>query len=155
MQNSETAVRDLYMAILDGWNRADAKAFADQFADDGEVIGFDGSPIAGRSGIAEAMEAIFRDHKTGRYVGIVRHVRELGDGAALLRAVCGVVPAGANDVNPDLNAVQSVVAEMRDDAWRVVLYQNTPAAFHGRPNKAEALTDELRTALAHTREEKH
>jgi hypothetical protein len=44
---------------------------------------------------------------------------------------------------------------MRDDAWRVVLYQNTPAAFHGRPNKAEALTDELRTALAHTREEKH
>jgi uncharacterized protein (TIGR02246 family) len=148
---SELAVRDLYMAVLDGWNRADAKAFSDQFADDGEVIGFDGSPIAGRPQIAEAMDAIFHDHKTGSYVGVVRHVRELGDGAALLRAVSGVVPAGADDIKPELNAIQSLVAEVREGAWRVVLYQNTPAAFHGRPSDADALTEELRTALAHTR----
>ena len=136
------------MSILDGWNRADANLFAEPFADDGEVIGFDGSPVAGRARIAEAMDAIFRDHKTGSYVGIVRHVRQLGDGAALLRAVSGVVPAGADDIKPELNAMQSLVAEVRDGAWRVVLYQNTPAAFHGRPEEVDALTEELRAALA-------
>ena len=140
------------MAILDGWNRADAKAFSDQFADDGEVIGFDGSAIAGREEIAAAMDAIFRDHETGAYVGIVRHVRDLGAGAALLRAVSGVVPAGADDVNRDLNAAQSLVAELRDGTWRVVLYQNTPAAFHGRPGDAAALTEELRNVLADNRD---
>ena len=31
--------------------------------------------------------------------------------------------------------------------WRVVLLQTTPAAFHGRPDLAEALTRELRQLL--------
>jgi uncharacterized protein (TIGR02246 family) len=149
VDNAESAVRGLYAAILDGWNRADAVAFAEPFAEDGEVIGFDGSPIEGRTQIADAMSAIFRDHQTGSYVGVVRSVRELGIGAALLRAVSGVVPAGADDINPDLNAVQSLVAERRDGAWRVVLYHNTPAAFHGRPDAADALSAELRRTLAH------
>jgi uncharacterized protein (TIGR02246 family) len=147
MDTTDRAVRHLYAAILDGWNRADADAFAAPFADDGEVIGFDGTPVAGRARIAEAMGSIFRDHKTGSYIGVVRHVRDLGEGAALLRAVSGVVPPGADDINPDLNAVQSLVAELQHDAWRVVLYHNTPAAFHGRPNDAARLSAELRGAL--------
>jgi len=141
-------VRNLYAAILDGWNRADAEAFADPFADDGEVIGFDGTPIRGRAQIAQEMDSIFRDHKTGTYIGIVRDIRHLCASAALLRAVSGVVPAGAQDINPDLNAVQSLVAEQRQQAWRVVLYHNTPAAFHGRPNEGEALSAQLRQALS-------
>ncbi len=148
MNDTESAVRDLYAAILAGWNRADAAAFAAPFAEDGEVIGFDGSPVCGRARIAEAMNAIFRDHKTGSYVGVVRHVRDVGDGAALLRAVSGVVPAGSHDINPDLNAVQSHVAERHAEGWRVVLYHNTPAAFHGRPDEADALSAELRQALS-------
>ena len=148
VDSAEIAVRRLYAAILDGWNRADAAAFAEPFAEDGEVIGFDGSPIAGRSQIADSMDKIFRDHKTGIYVGVVRSVRALGTGVALLRAVSGVVPAGADDINPDLNAVQSLVAEQRDGTWRVVLYHNTPAAFHGRPAAADALSAELRRERA-------
>jgi uncharacterized protein (TIGR02246 family) len=148
VDTAESAVRDLYAAILAGWNRADAKAFADPFAEDGEVIGFDGTPVAGRVQIAAVMESIFRDHQTGYYVGIVRHVRELGEDAALLRAVSGVVPAGATDISPNLNAVQSLVAERHGAVWRVVLYHNTPAAFHGRPSDADALSAELRQELA-------
>ena len=148
MSDTESLVRDLYAAILEGWNRADGAAFAAPFADDGEVIGFDGTPVSGRARIRETMDAIFRDHKTGSYVGLVRHVRELGHDAALLRAVNGVVPAGAQDINPDLSAVQSLVAERQGDEWRVVLYHNTPAAFHGRPEEADALNAELRRALS-------
>ena len=34
-----------------------------------------------------------------------------------------------------------------DGQWRIALFQNTPAQFHGRPEAAEALTDELRAAF--------
>jgi uncharacterized protein (TIGR02246 family) len=141
------AVRALYRAILEGWNAQDASAFAAPFAEDGEVIGFDGSQVAGRAQIETEMAAIFADHATGRYVGITRSVRQLGADVALLHAVSGVVPAGAYAIQPELNAIQSLVAQRQAEGWRVIMYQNTPAAFHGRPELADALTDELTTEL--------
>jgi uncharacterized protein (TIGR02246 family) len=143
----EEAVRATYRAILAGWNEQNASAFAAPFADDGEVIGFDGSRVVGRAKIEAEMAGIFADHATGRYVGIARSVRELGPDVALLHAVGGVVPAGADAINPDLNALQSLVAQRQANGWRVILYQNTPAAFHGRPELAHALTAELTTEL--------
>ncbi|MET0604356.1 MAG: SgcJ/EcaC family oxidoreductase [Baekduia sp.] len=143
----EVALQALYRAVLAGWNADDADAFAAPFADDGQVVGFDGSEITGRASIAEQMAAIFADHATGSYVGIVRSVRPLGPNAALLRAVSGVVPAGESDLKPELNAIQSLVAERHGDDWKIILYHNTPAQFHGRPELAEALTDELRGQL--------
>jgi uncharacterized protein (TIGR02246 family) len=134
----------LYRMILDGWNAADADALASAFTEDGQVVGFDGSEVAGRSRIAEQMAGIFADHATGRYVGIVRQVQPLGSDVALLRAVSGVVPAGQDDIEPSLNATQSLVARRDPDGWRVVLYQNTPAQYHGRPEAVDALSAELR-----------
>jgi hypothetical protein len=61
--------------------------------------------------------------------------------------VSGVVPAGTDAIQAELNAIQSLVAQRQADGWRVILYQNTPAAFHGRPELADALTDELTTEL--------
>jgi uncharacterized protein (TIGR02246 family) len=144
---AEAAVRALYEAIIAGWNADDAAAFAAPFAGDGVVIGFDGSEIKGREAIEAAMRAIFEDHATGTYVGKVRGVRRLGTDAMLLQAVAGVVPAGEDDLKPELNSAQALVAERNADSdWRVVLYQNTPAQYHGRPEAAAALTDELRAA---------
>ena len=142
------AVLALYEAIIAGWNADDAAAFAAPFADDGVVIGFDGSEMKGREAIRDAMQAIFEDHATGTYVGKVRGVRPLGTDAMLLQAVAGVVPAGEDDLKPELNSAQALVAERSADAdeWRVVLYQNTPAQYHGRPEAAEQLTEELRAA---------
>src|SRR5215217_7741431 len=143
----EAAVRALYEAIIAGWNADDAAAFAAPFADDGVVIGFDGSEMKGREAIRNAMQAIFEDHATGTYVGKVRGVRPLGTDAMLLRAVAGVVPAGEDDLKPELNSAQALLAERSADGdWSVVLYQNTPAQYHGRPEAAAALTDELRAA---------
>jgi uncharacterized protein (TIGR02246 family) len=146
-KDDEAAVRALYRAILAGWNAADGDAFAAPFAADGEVIGFDGSTVCGRADISSQMAEIFAHHATGTYVGLVRGVRLLGRDAALLRAASGVVPAGEDDIKPGLNAIQSLIAHRRDDRWEVSLYQNTPAAFDGRPELAQALTNELRAAL--------
>ena len=136
-------MEELYRRIIDAWNAGDADAFAAAFLDDGEVVGFDGSQLAGRAAIAAELGRIFADHPTGRYVAKVRSVRSLAPDVALLRAVAGMVPAGQSDLKPELNAVQALLAIRRDAEWRAVLFQNTPAQFHGRPDLVEALTAEL------------
>jgi uncharacterized protein (TIGR02246 family) len=148
---NETHMRRLYERILEAWNSRSGDGYAAAFAEDGVVVGFDGSHSKGPTAIAEEMNRIFADHATGRYVGIVREVRSLGNDVALLHAVAGVVPAGRSDVAPDLNSIQALVAERQHGEWRAVLYQNTPAQFHGRPELAESLTQQLREALKKAR----
>ena len=67
-----------------------------------------------------------------------------------MQAVTGVVPAGQSRLEPKLNAVQTLVAQQREGRWQVILYQNMPAQFHGRPDLTEGLTDELRRELTAT-----
>jgi len=54
-----------------------------------------------------------------------------------------MLPPGETQVNPKVNAIQSLVAQQEGAHWRIQLFQNTPAAFHGRPQETEALTAEL------------
>jgi uncharacterized protein (TIGR02246 family) len=140
----ESAVRALYHQMLASWNAHDAVNFTAPFTDDAEVIGFDGSQMIGRAEIEATLQDIFADHETGAYVGIIKSLRFLTSEVALLRAVSGVIPAGQSDLNPALNAQQALIAIKHDGAWRIALYQNTPAQFHGRPDLVQRLTDELR-----------
>ncbi len=142
-----TPVADLYGRVLEGWNAKSGDDFAAPFAEDGEVVGFDGSRSAGRAEIAAEMARIFADHATGTCVGKVEGIRPLGSEAAILRAVAGMVPAGRSDLEPNLNAVQRLVAERRGGEWRIVLYQNTPARLDGRQELVGRLTEELREEL--------
>jgi uncharacterized protein (TIGR02246 family) len=141
-------VKILYAELLRTWNSTDAAGFASAFTDDGEVIGFDGSILRGRDVIEAEMARIFADHRTGTYVGIVREVVPVTADVAVARAVAGVVPAGADDLVPALNSVQRLTAVRRDGQWRIALYHNTPAQFHGRPELVEQLTADLRQARA-------
>ena len=54
----------------------------------------------------------------------------------------------AGDVNPAANAHQTLVAEEEAGDWRIVLFQNTPAQYHGRPHLVEQQTAELRPLLS-------
>ena len=142
-----TPVADLYDRVLEGWNAKGGDDFAAPFADDGDVVGFDGSQSVGRAEIAAEMARIFADHATGTYVGKVEGIRLLGSEVAILRAIAGMVSAGRSDLEPKLNAVQRLVAERREGQWRIVLYQNTPARFDGRPELFERMTQKLREEL--------
>jgi uncharacterized protein (TIGR02246 family) len=141
---SVDAARSLYRRLIERWNVQDADGFAGFFAEDGTSVGFDGSTVTGRPSIAAHLGEIFADHKTATYVSAVRDVQTIGGEVALLRAVVGMVPPGEDDLNPHANAIQSLVARKSGDGWRIILFQNTPAALHGRPDEAAALTDELR-----------
>ena len=143
----EAVCRVLYHRLLDRWNERDGRGMAELFANDGCIIGFDGSQLNGRAAIEAEMLRIFELHTPAAFVGIVREVRRLTEDVELLRAVAGMVPPGSDDINPAVNAVQSLIAVRRDGEWKLALFQNTPAQFHGRPELADALTQDLRSEL--------
>jgi uncharacterized protein (TIGR02246 family) len=111
-------------------------------------VGFDGSMVDGRQAIHTHLSQIFADHITATYVSIIREIRFLTPDTALLRAVVGMIPPGQTDINPATNAVQSLVAVRQNNEWKIALFQNTPAQFHGRPEAAQDLTYELRALLS-------
>jgi uncharacterized protein (TIGR02246 family) len=142
----ESQVRLLYQELLKAWNEKNARKMADLIAENGNLVGFDGSQIDGRRQVESVLGKIFADHPTAAYVSIVRELRLLSPDVALLRAVAGMVPPGQSDINPAVNAVQSLIATKEQGRWRIALFHNTPAAFHGRPELSEQLTEELRQA---------
>jgi uncharacterized protein (TIGR02246 family) len=141
---SKDEVETLYEKLIAGWNAHDGEAMAAPLAEDGVIIGFDGSVSSGRQTIGTDMASIFADHETGRYAVKVQSVRALGPQAVILRAIAGLVPPAQTAINPETNSHQTVVAERQDGGqWRIVLFQNTPAQFHGRPELVEEMTREL------------
>ena len=70
----DAQIRALYASFLDGWNRQSGAAVAAGFADDGDIIGFDGTHHRGRLSIAADLRAVFGSHQTPAYVAVVRSV---------------------------------------------------------------------------------
>jgi uncharacterized protein (TIGR02246 family) len=145
--SAEEATRALYHDVLTQWNNRNAARYAQLFSEDATVIGFDGSEMHGRAEVESALGQIFAHHQTATYVARVVESRSITADIALIRAHVGMVPPGKSDLNPDVNAIQVLVAIQRDKRWEAELLQNTPAAFHGRPELKERFTEELRAQL--------
>lgn len=143
-------IKKLYKKLLDSWNEQDAAKYASCFTDSSYVIGFDGSQMNSKNEIETEIGRIFADHQTADYVSKIQEVKFLSRDISLLRAIAGMIPPGATDINPDANAIQSLVASRNSDSghWQIVLFHNTPAQFHGRPELAEALTSELQEIVS-------
>lgn len=146
---SDAQIRSLYAAYLDGWNRRSGAAVAACFADDGDIVGYDGTHHHGRLAIAADLRQIFGSHQTASYVAVIRSVRAAAPGVAVLLAHAGMIPPGGDDVEPQFHTVHTVVAvEEGGGRWRIQLLQATPAAWHQHPEARDALTEELRGLLA-------
>jgi uncharacterized protein (TIGR02246 family) len=142
-------IRALYIDFIDGWNRRSGAAVAAGFADDGDIVGFDGTHHHGRLAIAAEFRQIFGSHRTPLYAAVIRSVRQVAPGVAVLMAHAGMIPDGGNDLASDLHAVHTLVAvDEGGGRWKIAQFQATPAAWHGRPEAREALTEELRGLLA-------
>jgi len=137
----------LHADLLAAWNNQDATKMASFFTDNGVCIGFDGSQYNGKNEIETEIKKIFNHHQTAGYVWKVKDVRFLHSGIACLQAVVGMIPPQQTDINPSTNAIQSIIAIKQDDVWKIELFQNTPAQFHGRPEMVEKLTKELNEQL--------
>ena len=143
LQNDVSAIQSLYHQLINSWNEMNSKAYANLFTADGSIIGFDGSEANGRKEIHEHLSSIFADHAPARFITIVREIRILSSTVYLLRAVAGMIPREGKEINTKTNAIQSLIAVKQEEHFRISLFQNTPAAFHGRPGDSEKLTKEL------------
>lgn len=139
----ENEVNKLYQQLIVAWNKRDAAALAEQFKDDGEMIGFDGSQIIGREEIFSHLDPIFKDHPTAPFITKVKGVRHLSPESALLRAITGMIPPEQEDIKPEVNTHHTLVAVKIEEKWQIQLFQNTPAQFQGRPELVEQMTEEF------------
>ena len=144
---AEGAARELYEKLIQAWNKRNARDFALLFASNGSIVGYDGSQVDGQLDVGAHISEIFSHHQTAAYVTIVREVRPISSDVVVLRANAGMVPPGKDELNPDRNAVQSMVAARKGGKWEIALFQNTPAAYDGRPELSKKLTEELRAVL--------
>jgi len=139
----ENEIGTLYQRLITAWNDRSAAAFADCFAQDAICIGFDGSQMSGKAEIESSLAGIFKDHSTATYVALVRSIKELAGGVYLLHAHVGMLLPGKSVVEPSRNAIQLLIAQSVGEKTQILSFQNTPAQFHGRPELANKLTDEL------------
>ena len=71
----EAAIRALYQQLMDGWNKGSGEAFAAPFAEDGDLVGMDGTHLKGRQEIISFNQQLFDTYVKGsRLVGKVRSV---------------------------------------------------------------------------------
>ena len=145
----EAKIHALYQQLMDGWNRGSGKDFATPFADNGDLVGFDGTQLKGRQEIDSFHQQLFDTYVKGsRLVGRIRSVRFLTSDVVIMHAVSGTIMSGGTDIEPERNSIQTLVA-MKDSGgeWRLVAFQNTRAQYFGRPEQSQALTEELRGLL--------
>ena len=149
----EAAVRGLYRQLMDGWNRGSGADFAAAFAEDGDLVAFDGTHFKGRGEIETSHQELFdRWLKGTRLVGHVEDVRFLSPDVAVMHAVGGTVMRGKTEPSPERDSIQTLVATRRDGEWRLAAFQNTRVRHIGR-NAASFLvwtvTDLLWKLFAH------
>jgi uncharacterized protein (TIGR02246 family) len=147
--DDEAAIRSLYFQMIDGWNKGNGDDFAAPFAEDGDLVGFDGTHLKGRQEIASFQQQLFDTLLKGSHlVGKVRSVSFLTTDVAVMHAVSGRVMTGQSDIEPERNSIHTLVAIKRGGGeWRLAAFQNTRAQFIGRPEEFQALTEELRREL--------
>ena len=147
MMDITLEVQAVYQQLIEAWNRRSASGMAELFDEDGESIGFDGSQSIGAEEIFMHLNPIFEDHPTARFVSKVKSVQALSSDIVLLRAIAGMVPPQQSDINPNVNTLHTLLVVRIDEKWRIKLFQNTPAQFHGRPELVKQMTEELRELL--------
>lgn len=129
----EAAVRALYQQLMDAWNTSSGEAYAAPFAEDGDLIGFDGTHFKGRQEIAPFHQRLFDTHLKGtRLVGQVTSVRFLSPDVALMHAVGGTVMRGKSAPSPERDSIQTLVATKRGGEWGLAAFHNTRVRPIGR-----------------------
>ncbi len=129
----EAAVRTLYQQLIDAWNTSSGGVYAAPFAEDDDLIGFDGTHFKGRQEIAPFHQRLFDTHLKGtRLVGQVTSVRFLSPDVALMQAVGGTVMRGKSAPTPERDSIQTLVATNCGGEWRLAAFHNTRVRPIGR-----------------------
>src|SRR3954465_6642801 len=81
----EAAIRTLFNAVNDAWDRADATAFGAAFTEDADYVTFVGSHYRGRTKIAEVHDVLWRRFLKGsRLFGHIADIKFVPDAVAVV-----------------------------------------------------------------------
>jgi uncharacterized protein (TIGR02246 family) len=115
----ENAVRAIHQRMIDAWNAGDAAAFAGPFTDDADFVGFEGTRLKGRRGIAAFHQQMFDTVVKGTSLqGEVKFVRSLSAVAAVMHSAVRVTLQGQTEPSPSRDSMQLTVVAKRDREWR-------------------------------------
>lgn len=106
-------IQTLYISLLNAWNDQSAAGFSELFFEDGNVIGYDGTPLNGKKAIFEELDRIFSHHPTAKFVYKIREVREISEDTVLLRSVVGMVP------RKSLTLIETAEHDCSEKRWRM------------------------------------
>jgi uncharacterized protein (TIGR02246 family) len=129
----EAEVRALYQQLIDAWNKGSGEAWAAAFAENGDLVAFDGTHFSGRQEIAPFHQRLFETYLKGtRLVGQVKSVRFLSPDIALIHAVGGTIMRGKSTPSPERDSIQTLVATRDRGKWSLAAFQNTRVRPMGR-----------------------
>lgn len=108
--------------MREAWNRGDAAAFFADFADDAELVEFDGTVTRGRTAMIEAQRPMFATVLQGSRMvgGEVPFARVVAPGFGVVHHRVGILLAGQTE---PADAMQLFAVVRRGDRWEVAAVQ--------------------------------
>ncbi|MFO7281800.1 MAG: SgcJ/EcaC family oxidoreductase [Thermoanaerobacterales bacterium] len=124
--DDEAACRALYDELVAGRNEGSGARFAAAFAEDGELVAFDGSRLQGRATIEAFHQELFDKWMKGtRLTGGVDEVKVLGPDVAVMHAIGGTIKRGKTKPSRARDSIQTLTLKRTDEGWRIAAFQNT------------------------------
>jgi uncharacterized protein (TIGR02246 family) len=133
MAGDDASVRELYEQLMDAWNRGDGSAFAAVFAEDGDLVAFDGTHFRGREQIAASHQELFdRWMKGTRLIGSVERLRFVSSDVAVMHALGNTIARRRSSPARQRASIQTLVAVRTSVGWRLAAFHNTRVRPIGR-----------------------
>jgi len=122
----ESKLQSLLRRVLAAWERGDGRALAAEFADDGDIVFFEGSCLQGRPQIEAVMQHLFETTLRGtRYLAQVKALRFVTPEVALMQTLGGVVFPEETIIPVERCSIQTFVIVRIRGTWSVASFQNT------------------------------
>ncbi|MGC4938609.1 SgcJ/EcaC family oxidoreductase [Kribbella sp. DT2] len=127
MQQSVEAMSAIPARMNEGWNNGDAAAFLADFADDGELVDFEGTVHRGREQMVAAHQPIFDTVMKGSRLlhGEVLFARIVGPGWGVVHHRMVMALPGEQEPRPTRVFLQLYAMVWQNDRWEIATMQNS------------------------------
>jgi uncharacterized protein (TIGR02246 family) len=127
MEQSVEAMRAIPARMNDGWNRGDAAAFLADFADDAELVDFEGTVHKGREKMVAFHQPIFDTVMKGSRLlrSDVLFARIIGPGWGVVHHRMVMAMPGEEEPPPTRIFMQLLAVVWQNDRWEVAALQNS------------------------------
>ncbi|MFJ8751729.1 SgcJ/EcaC family oxidoreductase [Streptomyces sp. NPDC102441] len=127
MEPSVEALSAVPARMIEGWNSGDAAAFVSDFAEDAELVDFDGTVHKGRDTVIAFQQPVFDTVLKGSRLvhGEVQFARIIGPGSGVVHHRFGMVMAGEEEPLPSRYFLQLFSVVWQNDRWEIATLQNS------------------------------